>query len=169
MSEQTFDFARSRTRRCFSALTTLLLVFVSLGMDCEGGMNGDDPIFPANYRDTYQLVRDCRNSIEHANQIRVWVNNIGEAAYLNDENPLPVGTIVVKEEFAAGTCDDDNDLEFWSVMRKEAAGFDPANNDWDFREYSAPDRSRLPTPSQTCIACHNDPDCVARDYMCTVP
>ncbi len=169
MSEPTLNPAQSRSRWCFAMLTMLALMGVSMGMDCNGNMNGEEPIFPANYRDTYQLVRDCRNSIEHANQIRVWINDVGAAGYLADEDPLPVGTIVVKEEFAAGNCDDDNDLVFWSVMRKEQPGFDADNNDWDFREYSAPDRAQLPTPKQTCIACHNDPDCVARDYMCTAP
>jgi hypothetical protein len=130
---------------------------------------GPDIIFPADYRTTFTEVRDCRNSVEHAATIRVWVNAIGAEAYFADENPLPVGTIVVKEEFAGGGCDDDADLAIWSVMRKEAAGFDPDANDWRFQEVSSPGRTITLDDKATCIACHDEPECVARDFMCTAP
>jgi hypothetical protein len=128
-----------------------------------------EPIFPANYRDTYTEVRDCRNSTEHGATIRVWVNDVGAAAYRADENPLPVGTIVVKEEFVGADCGDDDDLMFWSVMRKEAPGFDAADADWRFQEVGAPNRNVRLDNKVTCIDCHREPDCVARDYMCTDP
>jgi hypothetical protein len=169
MPDQPFSLAVRRGSACLAVLSLSLLAGVLIGMNCQGNMNGvDTAIFPSDYRQTYQLVRDCRNSIEHASTIRVWVNSIGSQDYLNDENPLPVGTIVVKEEYAGGSCDNDADLVAWSVMRKEPPGFDAANNDWDFREY-APDRTQTATPSVTCIECHNEPECVARDYMCTAP
>lgn len=128
---------------------------------------GAQPIFPADYRATFTLVRDCRNSIEHGATIRVWVNDIGAAAYLANQSPLPVGTIVLKEEFVGTDCETDGELEFWSVMRKEAAGFDAEDADWRFQEVGAPDRDVRLDSKVTCIDCHRE--CESRDYMCTEP
>src|SRR6188768_2381652 len=67
------------------------------------------PVFPANYRDTYSEVRNCRFSIEHGGvTIRVLANDVGRQPYLDDANPLPVGSIIVKEEFAGSSCDDED-------------------------------------------------------------
>jgi len=62
----------------------------------DASLNGCpiEPIFPANYRDTYPLVRDCRFSIEHGGpMIRVWANPLSAQPYLDEDNPLPVGSI----------------------------------------------------------------------------
>jgi hypothetical protein len=128
-----------------------------------------EPIVPADYRTTFSEVRDCRNSIEHAATIRVWVNAIGAEAYLADENPLPVGTVVVKEEFAGANCTNDAELRVLSAMRKEPAGFDPEANDWHFQELNFPSRSVRLDTKITCIECHVEPECLSRDLMCTEP
>ena len=154
-----------------------LVMLLSLGcsMPAADGNNNDntsgsgEPFFPANYREAFTEVRDCRNSIGHSATIRVYVNAIGVEAYLADANPLPVGTIVVKEEFGGTACSDDAELGFWRAMMKESAGFDPGDGDWRWQMVSAPDRDVLLDTKATCIACHSSPDCVARDYMCTVP
>lgn len=157
----------ARWRRRFALLSGLLVLSGAVGSDC-GGPTVDEPVFPADYRNTYTLVRDCRLGIEHGGtQIRVWVNDIGAAAYQAEEDPLPVGTVVVKEEYEGTDCSNDDDLHVWAVMRKESPGFDPDNNDWDWIEYAAPGRTRTSFVKQLCIDCHRDPDCVARDYMCT--
>jgi hypothetical protein len=125
------------------------------------------PIFPANYRDTYTEVRDCRFSIEHGGvTIRVFANDVGAQPYLDDANPLPVGSIIVKEEFAGSTCDDE-DFVRWRPMRKEAPGFDPEDGDWHW-QWVEPDRTVTFDDKSTCIGCHVRPECLARDYMCTV-
>lgn len=156
-----------------------LVIFLSLGCSMpspDGNSNDNDntsgsaePFFPANYREAFTEVRDCRNSIGHTATIRVYVNAIGVEAYLADENPLPVGTIVVKEEFGDTVCRDDADLGFWRAMIKESAGFDPDDGDWRWQMVSAPDRDIILDNKATCIACHRASDCVARDYMCTEP
>jgi hypothetical protein len=54
--------------------------------------------------------------------------------YLREENPLPLGSIVIKEEYPAGSnCLNDSDLVRWRVMRKEAPGFDPEDGDWHWQ------------------------------------
>lgn len=127
-------------------------------------------IFPVDYRETFAMVRDCRNSIEHAATIRVWVNDIGLEGYLGDAATLPEGTIVVKEEFEVlEDCDNDDNLTFRQVMRKESAGFDLTLNDWRFQEVESPTNRIVEDGPSTCRRCHTEPECVARDLMCTEP
>jgi len=76
---------------------------------------------------------------------------------------------VVKEEFAGTECTDDNDLITWSVMRKEAEGYDDEAHDWRFQESAAPNRIVTINESSTCLECHLESECVERDLMCTDP
>ena len=149
--------------------TTLGMIVLALGCPGTDPPPVADIIFPENYRESFTIVRDCRNSIEHTSQIRVWINDIGLAGYQANASPLPEGTIVIKEEFAANVCDNDDNLEFWSVMRKEPAGFDPGANDWRFQEVSSPNRLITLDNNATCIGCHTDEACIPRDLMCTLP
>jgi hypothetical protein len=126
-----------------------------------------EPIFAANYRTTYTLVRDCRNSIEHGATIRVYANDVGATAYLAEAETMPVGSILVKEEFTGIDCDNDMELVYWAVMKKEAPGYDPEDNDWRFQESGAPDRRITIDGKASCIECHRATECVERDYMCT--
>lgn len=126
-----------------------------------------EPIFPADYRNTFFEVRDCRFSIEHGGaSVRVFANQIAAGPYRDEENPLPVGSIVVKEEFAGPDCSDDDELTGWSAMRKETPGFDPEDGDWHW-QWVQPDRSILSDDKSTCVGCHVKPDCLRRDRMCT--
>lgn len=131
-----------------------------------------DPIFPADYRGTFVEVRDCRLGIEHRSRmIRVLANPIAAEPYRRLENPLPVGSIVIKEEYEGVDCSNDADLVSWSVMRKETPGFDTEDGDWHWQQVEAPDRlvscDDKGCPGFPCIGCHRAPACVARDYMCT--
>ncbi|MEP0847134.1 MAG: cytochrome P460 family protein [Phycisphaerae bacterium] len=157
-----------RWRRCAAAPLAAIAAAILTGCPSSGDGSAE-AFFPENYRTAFTLVRDCRNSIEHAATVRVWVNAIGAQAYLNDANPLPVGTIVVKEQFSGAACDDDADLFLWSVMRKEEAGFDSQDGDWNWQDVSAPDRRVVVSGKTSCIGCHGRQECVERDYMCTAP
>ncbi len=127
------------------------------------------PIFPSNYRDSFVEVRSCRIGNEHDGYaIRVLANPIAAQAYLDESKPLPVGSIVLKEEFVGTDCRDDSKLFRWSVMRKEEAGFDPVDADWHWQRARV-DGSLLIDGKGTCISCHRAPVCTARDYMCTEP
>jgi len=126
-----------------------------------------EPIFPANYRETYTEVRNCRPSVEHGGvSVRVLASPLAAQPYLEEQNPLPLGSVVVKEEFDGPECDD-ADLIRWRVMRKESPGFDSEHGDWHWQWVEA-DRSVLFDDKATCIGCHVRSECVARDYMCTV-
>jgi len=131
-----------------------------------------EPIFPADYRATFVEVRNCRLSVEHGGiNIRVLTNPIAAQPYLENRNPLPDGSIVVKEEFNVSDgsdCSDDK-LMRWRAMRKEP-GIDPQDGDWHWqwvdREQDG-SRSVLFDDKSTCIGCHVRPACKSRDYMCT--
>ena len=125
------------------------------------------PVFADDYLETFIEVRDCRFSSSHPGMVRVLVNHIGADAYLNKPNPLPAGTIVIKEIFDGTTCDDYSELGKWAVMRKEAAGFDSLHGNWIWQELLS-DRSVLTDSKMNCIGCHRRDECVSRDYMCTV-
>jgi hypothetical protein len=131
--------------------------------------DGSSLLIPENYRSTFVEVRGCRSSSAHPAMVRVWVNSIGAAAYMADDNPMPVGSIVIKEEFAGTDCSNDADLTLWSIMGKEPAGFDTTGRDWHFQQVTAPDRTIFREGNSTCIACHTAPECTARDLMCTEP
>jgi hypothetical protein len=53
----------------------------------------------------------------------------------------PLGSVVIKEEYAGSNCSNDNDLVRWRVMRKEAPGFDPDDGDWHWQWVDAPSRA----------------------------
>ena len=126
------------------------------------------PVFPANYRATFTQVRDCRFSAAHGGvNVRVWANSTGAQPYIDLANPLPQGSIVVKEEFNGPDCNDDSTLVQWRAMRKEAPGFDPVDGDWHWQRVSL-QRVVVFDTKDTCIGCHAAPDCLVRDHMCTV-
>ena len=128
-----------------------------------------EPIFPADYRLSFIEVRSCRIGNEHdGHAIRVLANPIAAAAYLAEQNPLPPGSIVVKEEFEGTSCSDGNNLARWSVMRKETAGFDSVDGDWHWQRLRT-DGSLFIDGKATCVGCHRVPACRSRDYMCTEP
>jgi hypothetical protein len=127
------------------------------------------PIFPADYRSDYVEVRECVKSIEHSDHgqvnVRVYANRIAADAYLANAPTLPVGSVVVKEEFSGDDCCDDARLVRWRAMRKEEPGFDPADGDWHWQWVAASHKVVFDDKS-TCIGCHAASECVARDYMC---
>ena len=130
------------------------------------------PIFPADYRNTYVEVRDCRFSSEHGGvNIRVLASPNAVRPYLDGANPLPVGSVIVKEEFndrGDEKCLDEN-LVRWRAMRKEEPGFDPVDGDWHWQWVEPSLAVRFDDKTTgSCLGCHKVPDCLARDYMCTV-
>ena len=157
---------------CHRRIMAVAVFVVALaGVSCSDPSSSDngetaDPVFGADYLESFIEVRDCRFSSSHPGMIRVLVNNIGGEAYGNGDNPLPQGTIVLKEVFDGQTCDDYDDLGIWSVMRKEAAGFDADDGDWHWQDV-LPNRSVENDTKARCIGCHRREECVARDYMCT--
>ncbi len=125
------------------------------------------PIFPASYRNNFVEVRSCRFSVEHGGgSMRVLANPVAVDAYLGEENPLPFGSVIVKEEFNHTDCSDDSKLVRWAAMRKQADGFDSEHGNWQWQWVNR-NRTVATDNKQACLGCHLKPACVARDYMCT--
>ena len=159
-------FPRRAAVLAAAAAAAVAVALAACGKGPTKGENGADPVFPDDYLETFTEVRDCRFSSSHPGMVRVLVNDAGADAYLAGENPLPTGTIVVKEVFDGTDCDDYSELGTWAAMRKEAAGFDPEDGDWHWQEVR-PDRSVETDTKTSCIACHSRDECAGRDFMCT--
>jgi sugar lactone lactonase YvrE len=128
---------------------------------------GPESLLPADYLASYVEVRDCRFSLEHGGiTIRVLASPGAAEAYQDEAETLPVGSIIVKEEYSDSDCSPSSLLR-WRVMRKEAPGFDPEHGDWHW-QFVTPRREVVYDDKATCISCHLAPDCTRRDYMCTL-
>jgi hypothetical protein len=132
-------------------------------------------LVPSGYATTFVEVRGCRMTSEHTattpglvvSHIRVLTNPEAAAPYRANAARLPVGSLVVKEEYADPSC---SRLRAWTVMRKEPAGYDPPHNDWRWQRVRAVDQAVLVDGRvSSCISCHDTPACTARDWQCTVP
>jgi hypothetical protein len=120
-----------------------------LSPGCNG--EGEQPFFPEDYAATYQEVRDCRRSGDHdLNFIRILASPEAFEPYEGRSLPFPVGAVVLKPEYADDGC---QDLVGYTVMRKEAAGFDPMSSDWSWQRVSA-DRKPQAFEEARCIGCH---------------
>lgn len=136
-----------------------------LALGCGG--EAEVPVFPDTYASTYQEVRDCRRSPDHdLNYIRVLASPEAADPYMGRAQPFPVGAIVLKEEYADAAC---QDLDGFTVMRKEEAGYAPSTGDWSWQRVSA-DRDVVPIDEARCIGCHSlctPPE--GYDFTCAVP
>ncbi|MFN0150400.1 MAG: cytochrome P460 family protein [bacterium] len=169
------QYARGRTLSRRFLLALLCLCAALAAISCGGDSNPTppdpepaDPFFPANFEQSYTLVRDCRFSTDHnLTKVRVYVDSIGAASYLAGTYPLPVGTIAVKV-LTDGQADDcAGATEEFVAMRKGVPGTAPTYGDWEWQAVN-PDRSvRLSGQLfDQCVACHAS--CTfGRDFMCT--
>lgn len=157
-----------------------LVALTLLGISGGCGPGGDPPaasLIPADYDSRFAEVRGCRMTFEHISSygagaptisnIRVVLDPGAMANYRVAGRTLPVGSTVIKEEYADPTC---STIIGWTVMRKEPAGYDPARGDWRWQRVRASDRQVLEDGRVTrCIGCHDRPECTSRDWQCTEP
>ena len=125
-----------------------------------------EPIFPADYAQTFLEVRGCRFSTEHeGHYIRVLADPASAGPYRANQSPLPNGTTIIKEEYSSPDCRPQS-LVRWSVMKKTTPGFDAGGDNWRWQRV-ATDGTVLVDGKQTCLGCHSRPACSMRDFMCT--
>lgn len=126
-------------------------------------------IFPPDYAASYQEVRNCRRSSDHdLLYVRVRVNDVALGPYQNRDAPFPEGSIIVKEEHIDEEC---SDLERWTAMKREPAGYAPEAGDWHWQRVKKDGTVDLDGKVQTCAGCHSScqtpPD--SHDWTCAVP
>jgi hypothetical protein len=135
------------------------------GDDGPGPAPGPEPFFPPDFASTFVEVRDCRQSVDHFPNVRVYVNPSSAAAYADSTNPLPEGTVCVKPMYGDDSC---TVAIRYETMRKGPPGTAPSTGDW---EWQVVDTSGAVTESgqiPRCVSCHTT--CRGpRDYTCTDP
>jgi hypothetical protein len=128
-------------------------------------------LMPADYRQRFVEVRDCRNSIDHdLNHILIRTDRDTAPLYRTGPFPLPVGTLVVKEEYGDAIC---AELTGYTLMRKEAPGYDPRFGDWHWQRLDARGRVLADGKGEgatlRCASCHASAACRTRDFTCAEP
>jgi hypothetical protein len=158
------------------ASRTLLAAVIAVGAASCGGDDGGpqnlslgDPFFPADFLQTYTMVRNCRTSVEHdLFMAQVYINPEAAAAYMNGTYPFPQGTVCVKPLYTDANC---TTIHEYAAMRKGAPGTTPAGGDWEWQTVGADGKVRQ-TDAGRCLGCHED--CTVnrqfpagRDFTCT--
>jgi hypothetical protein len=126
------------------------------GLACRSGVTATcedvESIFPANYRDTFTEVRDCRTSIDHdLVYVRIWANPAAVAPYEAREERLPDGSVFVKEEYMDPLCA--GDLRRWTVMRREDDLY-PELDGWHFQTTDPTGAVLEDGATEDCVTCH---------------
>lgn len=123
-----------------------------------------DPLFPANYEQTYTMVRDCRGSNEHPASIVVHCDPVNDDSYTNGEYPFAEGTVIVKTVYADDEC---QTVDGYVVMKKGPPGTNPTGGDWYWQDLDASRTVIEEGLIPACISCHSG--CGDRDFTCTDP
>lgn len=144
-------------------------LFALLAVGC--GDDGPEPDFPADYRDTYQEVRDCRFSLEHGLvYIRVWASPEAVTAYTGRVEPFATGAVLLKEQYGDSDMACAGSIMTTTVMTKLDVGSSPQTLDWRWQSVT-PDRHVEPDDTR-CASCHVDcgvPAMGGYEGTCTVP
>jgi hypothetical protein len=131
-----------------------LAISIVAAWGCGSGSTGAPAIFPADYAATYQEVRDCRRSLEHAATIRILVSPDAVTAYNGRAVPFPVGSFVLKEEYAVNDLSCAKPIVRYTVMQKLDPQSSTATLDWEWQE-TGPDFHETPKDTATCVSCHS--------------
>lgn len=130
-----------------------MLCVVSLAgcSDDETTPPAAEAVFSADWENVYEEVRDCRRSADHdLRYVRILVDDLARAAYLDRDEPFPDGAVVFKAEYADPAC---GGLESLTAMRREA-GLDPAGGDWHWQRAGADGVVERDGRLEDCRACH---------------
>jgi hypothetical protein len=152
------------------AFALLVGHLVACGGD-DGGGGGDPPLFPADYGETYQQVRNCRPSVEHGPiRVRVLADPGALGPYNTRTAPFPVGAVLLKEEYQERDLDCSKAIVQYTVMQKLAAGSAPATLDWSWQTVDAKHHAVV-EDIKRCTNCHTDCGKPPEGYdgTCTVP
>ncbi len=89
----------------------------------------------------------------------IWVNDTGLDAYLSGASEVPVGTVVIKEDFVNAD-GEPGDFQKYLVMAKMGSGYDAENGDW-YYSVRMPNDEPVDMNGMTmdgrvpmCIGCH---------------
>ena len=129
-----------------------------------------EPLFPADFQQTYQEVRDCRPSSEHdLGRVRVYADPLAQAIYTAREGEFAEGATLVKEEYDGTDRECAGPVTMWTVMQRLPAGSSADTLGWRWQRISA-EREVITQDDRRCAACHTS--CAEPDGFfntCAVP
>ncbi|HKO93647.1 MAG TPA: hypothetical protein VJU61_20985 [Polyangiaceae bacterium] len=153
------------------ALLGLCALFAACSADEPSTPAGAPPLFPADYAQSYTLVRDCRLSIEHdISMIRVLASPSALATYQNRDGEFAPGALLLKEEYGSENPDCSGPILGWTLMQKLAAGSSPETLDYHWQKVNA-EREIVSDDQARCISCHTGCGSSKEGYLntCAVP
>lgn len=111
-----------------------------------------DYIAKQNYRETWRMwpgtTANQPSSAPHGATVSIFMNETAYDALQNGDGKMPVGAMVIKENFMP-----DKTLAALTVMYK-SPGFDPANNDWYWLQQLANGTAAAAGKVEGCTSCH---------------
>jgi predicted small lipoprotein YifL len=126
-----------------------------------------EPLFPANFAQVYEQVRECRASSEHdLSRVLIYADALARTTYQTREGEFAVGSTIVKEEYDGTDTDCSGPLTQWTVMQRLAAGSSPATLDWTWQRISRT-REVLTENELRCTNCHSSCGVPPDGYLIT--
>lgn len=122
-------------------------------------------LLPSDYKSSYVSARNCRYSTTHGHYIKVLTNSTEtNDAYLAGNCALPVGSLVLAEEYDNTAC---TSLTGYTLMKK-VSGYDPEHGDWRWQKLDDTRNLLEDGHVQTCIDCHQRcSEAGAPEYTCS--
>jgi hypothetical protein len=119
-------------------------------------------LLPSDGVASYRQVRTCRPSVTHnSNYMVVYANALAQSDYLAGNYPLLQGSTIVTAETDQANCTGGTGF---TLMFKEALGYNPAAGDWRWQKLDAQREVLQDGRVQECINCHAK--CGPYDYTC---
>lgn len=150
------------------AIVLALLVTGACGSDDAG----PPPMFPDDYKTSYQEVRNCRFSLDHdLMRIRILASPDAVTAYTGRATAFPPGAVVLKEQYDGDDTSCSGPVVSYTVMVKTATGAQPPDLDWDWQKVDENQRVLENENLQRCVQCHTGCGKAPEGYdgTCAVP
>jgi hypothetical protein len=163
--------SRPPRRTGWSAVFAFAVLALAACSDPPDPPPGPPALFPVDYAESYEEVRDCRQSGDHdLNIIRILADPAALGPYLDRDAPFPVGAVVLKEEydFTDNTCE--GPIKQWTLMARLADESSPTTLDWRWQRIDAA-RNVVAEDEPRCYGCHTGctADAGGYDFTCAVP
>ncbi len=133
---------------------SILVVVVVVAGCTPSEPTGEPAWFPTSYRATYQETRTCRQSLEHDARMRILASPDAYEPFMGRTRAFPVGSIVLKEQYAYSDVACAGAIQAYTVMRKLDVGSSPATLDWEWQEVGKDFHDPGTADLETCINCH---------------
>jgi len=143
--------------------TLWLLSLIAMGGCFKQDSSRTSQILPSDYQTSFTLARGCRPVHGHVgNSITVEANATGALDYTQGVYPLPQGSVIAALESDQLDC---SSVTGFTVMLKEAPGYNPAANDWHWQRLDDQRNVLEDGRIQSCVDCHAS--CSQYDYTCS--